>query len=56
MRKVWTFFYGSFMNRDVLAKAGVHPSGSQVARLDGWQLTNSTRRTGLASAPIFRRR
>jgi len=38
MRKIWTFFYGSFMNSDVLAKADVHPTQRQMARLDGWEL------------------
>ena len=38
MRKIWTFFYGSFMNSDVLAKADVHPTRRQMARLDGWEL------------------
>ena len=50
MRKVWTFFYGSFMNPDVLAKAEVSPSQRQMARLEGWELRISPRAT-LAPAP-----
>ena len=45
MRKVWTFFYGSFMNRDVLSKADVQPTEEQVARLDGWDLKIAPRAT-----------
>ena len=45
MRKVWTFFYGSFMNQDVLAKADVQPTERQVARLDGWDLKIAPRAT-----------
>jgi len=42
-RRVWVFFYGSFMSRDVLGKADVHPTGLQTARLDGWALTIAPR-------------
>ena len=45
MRKIWTFFYGSFMNSDVLAKADVHPTQRQMARLDGWELKIAPRAT-----------
>jgi hypothetical protein len=45
MRKVWTFFYGSFMNPNVLAKADVHPTQPQMARLDGWELKIAPRAT-----------
>jgi hypothetical protein len=45
MRKVWTFFYGSFMNPAVLAKAAVHPAEPQMARLDGWELKIAPRAT-----------
>jgi hypothetical protein len=45
MRKVWTFFYGSFMNQDVLSKADVHPTERQAARLDGWDLKIAPRAT-----------
>ena len=45
MRKVWTFFYGSFMNPDVLAEADVHPIGQQMARLDDWELKIAPRAT-----------
>jgi cation transport regulator ChaC len=43
VRKVWTFFYGSFMNPAVLAKADVHPTELRKARLDGWELTIAPR-------------
>jgi cation transport regulator ChaC len=49
MRKVWTFFYGSFMSRDVLAKAHVHLTDSQMARLDGWKLQIAPRATLIPS-------
>ena len=50
MRKVWTFFYGSFMNSKVLAEADVHPAQPQMARLDGWELRIAPRAT-LIPAP-----
>jgi hypothetical protein len=50
MREVWTFFYGSFMNSDVLAQAEVHPAQRQWARLDGWELRIAPRAT-LIPAP-----
>ncbi len=49
MRRVWTFFYGSFMNRDVLAKADVQPTEPQMARLDGWDLKIAPRATLIPS-------
>ena len=49
-RRVWVFFYGSFMSPAVLAKAGVHPADPQTARLDGWDLTIAPRAT-LIPAP-----
>ena len=48
--RVWTFFYGSFMNADVLAKADVHPAERQAARLDGWALAIAPHAT-LVPAP-----
>ena len=45
MRRVWTFFYGSFMNPEVLAKADVRPTESQMARLDGWDIKIAPRAT-----------
>jgi hypothetical protein len=45
MRRVWTFFYGSFMSSEVLAEAGVRPSDPQIARLDGWRLEIAPRAT-----------
>ncbi len=45
MRRVATFFYGSFMNAGVLAKADVHPEGARVATLDDWELTIAPRAT-----------
>jgi hypothetical protein len=49
MRRVWTFFYGSFMNPAVLAKAEVHPTDLQMARLDGWRLSIAPRATLIPS-------
>jgi hypothetical protein len=45
MRKVWTFFYGSFMNPEVLAQADVHPTQMQMGRVDGWRLDIAPRAT-----------
>jgi len=50
VRKVWVFFYGSFMSPAVLAKADVRPTDLQKARLDGWELTIAPRAT-LMPAP-----
>ena len=49
MRKVWTFFYGSFMNPDVLVKADVRPTEAQMARLDGWDIKIAPRATLIPS-------
>jgi hypothetical protein len=45
MRTVWTFFYGSFMNPDVLANAEVRPTEAQMGRLDGWDIKIAPRAT-----------
>ena len=44
-RRVWTFFYGSFMNPNVLAQAEVHPTAPQRGRLDGWDIEIRPRAT-----------
>ena len=36
--KVWVFFYGSFINRDVLKQAGYVPDRFEVARLNGFDI------------------
>jgi hypothetical protein len=36
---VWVFFYGSYMNRDVLAEVGLHPEEVEVARVAGFDIT-----------------
>ena len=36
--KVWVYFYGSFINREVLARGGYRPEGVTVARLDGFDI------------------
>jgi hypothetical protein len=36
--KVWTFFYGSYMNLSVLREVGLVPSHWEVARLDGFEI------------------
>jgi cation transport regulator ChaC len=38
-RRVWVFFYGSFINPDVLAAAGVVPQRVEVARLSGFDIS-----------------
>src|SRR5262249_43610301 len=35
---VWTFFYGSFLNLDVLKQAGYVPKRFEVARLSGFDI------------------
>jgi hypothetical protein len=35
---VWTFFYGSFMNLDVLKEAGYEPEQYEMARLNGFDI------------------
>jgi cation transport regulator ChaC len=39
MRRVWVFFYGSYMNRSVLEESQLRPTGFEVARLDGFDIT-----------------
>jgi cation transport regulator ChaC len=36
--KVWTFFYGSFINREVLKKAGYTAEQYEVAKLSGFNI------------------
>ncbi len=36
--KVWVFFYGSYMNRRVLAEVGLEPEEVEVARVAGWDI------------------
>ncbi len=36
--KVWTFFYGSFINLEVLQQLGVVPEKYEVARLNGFDI------------------
>jgi hypothetical protein len=38
-KKVRVFFYGSFINRDVLARAGYFPGSMEIARLEGFDIT-----------------
>jgi hypothetical protein len=35
---VWTFFYGSFLNLDVLKVGGYVPQSHEVARLSGFDI------------------
>jgi cation transport regulator ChaC len=44
-RGVWTFFYGSFMNPAVLARANVRPTAPRRARLEGWDIDIRPRAT-----------
>ena len=37
-RRVSVFFYGSFINLDVLKQAGLEPDGFRVARLHAWDI------------------
>jgi hypothetical protein len=36
--KVWVFFYGSYMNMEVLDEVGYRPETVEVARLAGWDI------------------
>lgn len=36
--KIWTFFYGSYMNAAVLREIGLVPERLEVARLDGYDI------------------
>ena len=38
VRKVKVFFYGSFINRDVLARVDYYPDKMEMARLDGFDI------------------
>ena len=38
MPEVWTFFYGSYINRDVLAEVKYHPVRYEAARLAGFDI------------------
>ena len=38
VRRVWTFFYGSYMNLDVLRSVRIAPERVEVARLPGHAL------------------
>lgn len=40
---VWTFFYGSYINFDVLAEVDLRPSRWEVARLSGYDLSIAPR-------------
>jgi hypothetical protein len=40
--KVWVFFYGSFINREVLARGGLTPEAVEVARLGGFDIQIET--------------
>jgi len=42
-RKVWVFFYGSYINLDVLRKAGLVPEIVEIGRLAGFDLIISPR-------------
>jgi hypothetical protein len=40
--EVWVFFYGSFINREVLARGGFVPDRIEVARLSGFDILVET--------------
>jgi hypothetical protein len=48
--RVWTFFYGSYMNTSVLAEAGLRPDRFLVARLAGYEIRIEPR-ANLVAAP-----
>jgi hypothetical protein len=48
--KVWVFFYGSYMNLDVLAEVSLVPEQQEVGRLSGFELRIAPRANLLRSA------
>jgi hypothetical protein len=48
--KVWVFFYGSYMNLDVLAEVDYRPDTVEVARLAGWDIRIAPRANLVPSA------
>jgi hypothetical protein len=42
-KRVWVFFYGTFMSPEVLAAHGIHVPGVVPARLNGFELTIRSR-------------
>ena len=51
MARVRVFFYGSYMNRAVLAEVDLRPERLDVARLDGYDIRIAPRATLVVSAP-----
>jgi hypothetical protein len=47
--KVWVFFYGSYINLDVLAEVALVPEQREVARLSGFELRIAPRANLLRS-------
>jgi hypothetical protein len=47
--KVWVFFYGSYINRDVLREVGLVPERWEVARLHGFDIRIQPRANLVAS-------
>jgi hypothetical protein len=47
--RVWTFFYGSYMNAAVLAEAGLYPERFVVAKLPGYDIRIAPRANLVAS-------
>jgi cation transport regulator ChaC len=39
LEMVWVFFYGSYINADVVAEANLEPRDIEVASLHGWGIT-----------------
>lgn len=48
--KVWTFFYGSYMNPAVLREVGLAPDRFEVARLPGYDIRIAPRANLVASS------
>lgn len=53
MVKVWVFFYGSYMNRDVLGDVGLAPEPIEPARLGGYRILIEPRANLLRSEGGF---
>jgi hypothetical protein len=47
--RVWTFFYGSYINRQVLAEADLAPESFELGRLDGYDIHIEPRANLVAS-------
>lgn len=48
-KKVWVFFYGSYINLEVLAEVDIHPESFDIAKLSGFDILIQPRANIIAS-------